>query len=117
MLQRIQTLYLLLSVILMGVCAGQLFGRELDAWAFWTALASCALTVVLAIFTIFDYRNRRRQMRMCVRLMLLCVIAGACLWQNLLLLTFPVVSLVSVMLARMRVKHDDDLVRAADRIR
>ena len=117
MLQRIQTLYLLLSVILMGVCLGMLFTRVLESYEYYVIGGLCGLFVLVGLWTIFDFKNRKRQMRSCVRLMLLAILAAAALYRVPVLIAFPAVSLVSVLLARRGIKRDEDLVRAADRIR
>ena len=94
-----------------------------------TALAVISIAVaMLSFLTIFDYKNRRRQMRGCrlgqLLLLLWCVVCalvafiekqggvtpqfGVCL---------PVVSIILYWLAYKGIKHDDDLVRSADRLR
>ena len=84
MLQRIQTLYLLLVVILMtitvflplaGVEAGQEY-RELNAFGLvdasgllqpmWGLFVLSLIVIVVALVAIFQYKKRMRQIRFCI---------------------------------------------------
>ena len=87
------------------------------------------LAEAVTIFALFGYKNRKRQMTFCNIAMTLEVLwiavyfivammiqgdnsfkpcFGACL---------PLVALILTLMARKGVKHDEDLVRSADRIR
>ena len=81
------------------------------------------------LFTIMDYKNRKRQITFCILIILLII-----LWSlaYLLLCQFmlegqefhikvtsflPCISFILIILARRAIKADEALVRAADRIR
>ena len=154
MIQRIQTLYLLVITALMAVTlfarlawfAGEAGEFGLYAFALQTADgelvqstvylgALLALTCVLPLITIFLFRRRLLQIRLCAVEMVLLL--GAVImegvyyflsWRVFSDLTFhtqgfrpaialPLVCLLFAYLAARAVFHDELLVRAADRIR
>ncbi len=94
-----------------------------------TIMAIASVTaVMIAFFAIFDYKNRRRQMLLCRVGQLLLLIWGVV--YALMVYTettssvrvqfglcLPIVSLILFQLAYKGIKHDDDLVRSADRLR
>lgn len=153
MIQRIQTLYLLLVTALTAVT---LFaplawfaaeGGEFSLYAF--SLQSegepvqstvylgvlLALACILPLITVFLYRNRLLQIRLCVAEMVLLV--GAAIMEGVYYflswrvfseqafhtqglkpaIALPVVSLLFAYLAARAIFRDELLVRAADRIR
>lgn len=94
-----------------------------------TSLAIISITVALISFvTIFDYKHRKRQMLSCRLCQLLLVVwcaicalvayvegtGGTTIQFGLCL---PIVSIILFWLAHKGIKHDDDLVRSADRLR
>ena len=150
MIQRKQTIFLFLSFILLAICLCMPIGllepsgmgissKMTNLWIVdgngvkdfkvWPLFATLLITLPLHLFVIFDYKNRKRQIRFC-SITILLVIAwhlayllisqfmmgelnlhfeyGACL---------PFVSLILLILARNAIKSDEALVRAADRIR
>lgn len=144
MIQRIQSVYLFLSVVL--TVAGLLFplemlrGEEAVSQSLVAlavslghgnvALIPCAWLGMLALVgnvtAFFSYKNRKRQMRLCrvtglllaVALVSLCVaLFSRDILNGILPLLLYVASLVFTVLSRRAIKRDDDLVRAADRIR
>ncbi len=82
---------------------------------------------LMSLVTVFLYRNRRLQMKMCSFNVLIHVIwyaaffvlaysnAGTFSFRNASIL--PLVSMIFIIMARHGVKADEALVRAADRIR
>ncbi len=150
MLQRKQTIYLILALATIVACLCLPIGSfepkgmglsnvmtnlwivradgvtAFDPWVLFAILIVCCPTV---LFTIFDYRNRRRQARFCIFVMLLligwCVLYAAfsqLLFKDMIFhvgfaSAFPLVSLILLWLARRAVLADEALVRAADRIR
>jgi len=152
MLQRPQTLYLLgvfiLSIFMFtgplalftmeggeltlthrGVTA--LDGTKLDL-ATWPLTVLFALVAFLAFINIFSYRNRIRQMRVCVFLMMLNVgMVGLILFYiymmkssnegletvHKLRIVLPPISIILLYLALRRIRRDELLVKAFDRIR
>jgi len=152
MLQRSQTLYLLgilvLSILMltgpmarMVVEGGELTlkhsgvfdpeGERMDL-ATWPMTLLFVTVSVLSLFNILSYRNRVRQMRLCIFLMLLCLgmtgmmfyytwIAGNTFksTQTLYLWRFvlPPICIIMFYLAFRRIRRDELLVKAYDRIR
>lgn len=129
MIQRIQTVYLALAA-LCALLSGILFFVA-DSPLYVPAVVQILVGCV-AIGTIFSYRNRRRQMRIC--LSLLCVedlfylaMIGLFFFdrESLSLATLadyvalcaPALTWVFCMLAWRGVRADDRLVRSVDRIR
>lgn len=95
----------------------------------WPLFAILLVTLPLHLFTIMDYKNRKRQITFCILIILLII-----LWSlaYLLLCQFmlggqeihikvtsflPCISFILIILARQAIKADEALVRAADRIR
>ena len=95
----------------------------------WPLFAILLATLPLHLFTIIDYKKRKRQAAFCVFIILLIV-----LWFLAYLLIsqiilgdleyhidftsfLPCISIVLLILARRAIKADEALVRAADRIR
>lgn len=81
----------------------------------------------LALINIFGYKNRRLQILVCNICIFLSLVwvAYALVYGFALLSGFslriafamPIVSMILIFLARGRIKHDEELVRASDRIR
>lgn len=154
MIQRIQTLYLLLVVVLMGLalwlplvdftvgadtCTLTAFGLK-DA-AGITLLPTVYLGVVLVaaclvpLVTIFLFKRRLVQIRLCAVELVLLIGAGAMMGIYFYLcnryfadsefyshtlkisLVFPLVCLVFDLLALRAIFRDEKLVRSLDRIR
>lgn len=120
MWQRKQTIYLILAVLLMTVVTFVAVDIILQV--------SGAIVALLAAVTIFLFENRSLQMKMCMAgqfLVLLWVVyfgiqhyyikhvATALPFYFFL----SVVAYIMFRLARVGIKHDDDLVKSADRIR
>lgn len=93
MIQRIQTVYIVLAVVFTIACLclqigtfdndGLVVGREYNLWLIdgmctyslvtWPMFAVLVLSAALGIYTIFVYSNRRNQARLCVFNLLLLV--------------------------------------------
>ncbi len=149
MIQRKQTLYLLLAAVVlivclcmpigafepsgMGVaqewfCLGQQTdeGLQVDVIPF----ATLAVTIILMLATIFMYKHRKRQAKLCTVAIVLCIVwylyfggyiygagmaglryqlhLGACL---------PLIAIILIVMARKGIIADERLVRSIDRIR
>lgn len=155
MIQRIQTVYLLLAVLLLGLMFFLPLAHGIDpgnsvfrimVWGYddpaassspivnSLTLAATALlgaTIALEIITIFRYKKRRLQKRLCtVQIVLLLLTAGVTapylksfgeggFGPIALSVTaaFPLVAVVLTLLARRGIVKDDKLVRSLDRIR
>jgi len=120
MWQRKQTIYLILALFLMVIAVFMSEKLVLQ-------IAS-GVTALLAGVTIFLYGNRPLQRKMCVVgqiLLLLWVIYYAVVYCYMTTgkaslqfeLCLPVVAYVMFRMANVGIKHDEDLVRSADRIR
>lgn len=156
MIQRIQSLYLLLAGALM-FCMFKMplatFINEVGVWKFyadsiietasdtsttatidtWPVAIIIALAGVLSFIAIFGYKNRRRQIKICMLsglfMLLFYPIAFIYWWfaKDMLateafpslgaVLIFPLVALILVVIAVRSIKADERLVRSADRIR
>lgn len=156
MIQRKQTLFLLLAVVAcvcclcmpVGACAAG--GMDADTLLYNMGTVSAdqgvvlsaaslplfllaALAAVVSLANIFLYKNRPLQMKLCVAIMLLCVVwyaYYALLYAGVVTLeavsgalkvkfaaSLPAVGFILAAMARKGVKDDEKLVRAADRIR
>lgn len=155
MIQRLQTVYLFIASVLvvvtnlfplahfkvgegafytvqwLGVQASGV--EEFSGTGVWSILATCttAAAFVLLVMTIFGYKNRIKQMKMCVYailvLLVFYVFFGLQLWTVYsatqhypdlgLIAQLPLIAIILIFMAGRAIKRDEDLVRAADRIR
>jgi len=152
MIQRKQSVFLLLAAVLMAVfvfvpalsvplaeggrydvgalCAGATSVLHIDP----LLLPLCVLVPVVAVITIFKYKNRMKQMTLCtVNILLVLALITAILilafvslgklaegpfwtfltWWDLL----PVAALVMIICARRSIWQDEKLVRDSERLR
>lgn len=150
MIQRIQTIYLLLVAILMTLTVfsplATLVGNEL-VYSFnacgiyqgaenmsptWGVLTFACLSAILALVSIFLYKNRKRQIKIVnwnsilIVLFYITVAVYYLSTANRLDLSFsnvsygialPVVALVLNVLAVTKIKADEKLVQSLNRIR
>jgi glucose uptake protein GlcU len=138
MIQRIQSVYLLLVVIAcvayIFVPFGQIKNTDgtLETWAIKQVvpiMAEDILVAVLALISIFLYKNRKTQMKVVlVNIVLSVVLIGLFLFgltqhigiQNYVFkigAILPVFILIFNMLAYGSIKHDEALVKSMDRLR
>mgnify|MGYP002571061978 FL=1 len=152
MIQRVQTLYLLIAAIFTGILlflpmasfCGVVLAGDLTAWQIELTDAAgntliqpihllgilllCA--ALLPLITIFLFRKRKLQMRLClIEVCLLIASFGTFAYyytqQNndemektvSPLLFLLIVAIASVLMARWRIAKDEALVRSLDRIR
>ena len=111
MIQRKQTLYLLAAAIigLLHLLA-------------WTLFAIQLLASIVCLYTIFKYKQRKRQAALClvaVGLNIVWYLVLAVLIPEAIpyVACLPLVAAILCFLARKGVIDDEKLVRAADRIR
>ncbi len=135
MIQRIQSVYLLLAAILnAAIFFNALYAR---AQADPVAWISIGFTVVLilaglvSLICIFLYKNREAQAKCATAAITFQVIAfgygvgilislggfGAFLWDEALGAFFLLIALIAMVIARKKIRDDQDLVRSMDRIR
>lgn len=154
MIQRIQTVYLLLVVVLLVATlfmplltlqigqeffsmdasgVSSLINQEATAFGTtWGLFALTAIIALVAMVTIFLYKNRILQIRLCVFNALLMIGFYAYVaflvwrwqgevpemqWQLKLGLAFPVIALILDYLAIRNIGADEALVRSLDRLR
>ena len=136
MLQRIQTIYLLLAA---GVSGGLIFVLELwisseEAKVFAVdvnyVFAAFLVSAFLSIISILRYKNRKAQFMLGrLNIILNFFLLGFFVYQSLNIsgetavsekgigMLLPIVSIVFLALANKAIKKDEDLVKSVDRLR
>lgn len=136
MLQRIQTVYLFLSVL---VSAGLIFvlplwnnaeGEAIYAYEVMMALGMFLASALMALVSIFMFKNRKLQFVLGrLNIILNLFLLGVFVYWSLTLpgemqisekgigMFLPVVSIVFLVLANKAIKRDEDLVKSVDRLR
>ena len=136
MLQRIQTIYLLLSA---GVSAGLIFllpiwetkdGTAVYAMNEILVLSLFLLSALLSLISIFMFKNRKSQFMLGrLNIILNFFLLGFFVYQSLNVsgeivvsekgigMFLPIVSIVFLALANKAIKKDEDLVKSVDRLR
>ncbi|WP_303315918.1 DUF4293 domain-containing protein [Flavivirga abyssicola] len=136
MLQRIQTIYLLIAA---GVSAGLIFVFHL-----WITNENISVfakdetlylglflgSAILSLITIFMYKNRKSQFVLGrLNIILNFILLGFFVYQSLNIsgetavsekgigMLLPIVSIVFLALANKAIKRDEDLVKSVDRLR
>ncbi len=136
MLQRIQTIYLLIAALVAGVLIffiplygdnqGAMVWAKDDLLLLGLFLASAALS----LFTIFLYKKRQNQFVLGrLNILLNFVLLGVLVYRSQILsggaaalekgigMAIPLVSIVFIALANKAIKRDEDLVKSVDRLR
>jgi len=142
MIQRIQTVYLFISALITAItivlgltilvsswvyAKGTIIEKLSYIYPYLLFLILGVLSAVLAFITIFSFKNRQRQIKLCKIQILLniggCVVA-AVMTRSLLLAIFygsvVVVSLINIVLVYLAfrsIKKDEALVKMMDRLR
>ncbi|GGI58200.1 DUF4293 domain-containing protein [Winogradskyella haliclonae] len=136
MIQRIQTLYLLVAVV---ISAGLIFVFDLytdknqvlvfakDNYMYLGLFLGSAL---LSLISIFSFKNRKSQFVLGrLNIILNFILLGVFVYQSLNLsgetlvsekgigLILPIFSIVFLVLANKAIKKDEDLVKSVDRLR
>ncbi len=120
MWQRKQTIYLILVVFLMIIAAFLAMDIVLQV--------ASGVVALLAAVTIFKFSNRRLQMKMCMtgQLLLLAWVLYFGIMHFYVnedaarlpfYLCLPIVAYIMFRMARAGIRHDEELIRSADRIR
>lgn len=128
MIQRIQTLYLLVCIILSVVCMCFEVGAENHPWALMVIMS---ISAVLEFMAIFLFRRRAVQMRFCNFCIILMVgwyialvafayimgdgLTGA--WRPHVWAAIPAVNAILLYLAFRSILKDELLVKSLDRLR
>ncbi len=136
MLQRIQTVYLIVSALIMGALyiwfpavrneAGVAVIERSEPLVFGLIFVSIALVVV----SILSFKKRQLQFVLNrLNIILNFVLLGVFVYRSLSLsgetlvsekgigVLFPVISIVFLVLANKAIKRDEDLVKSVDRLR
>ena len=129
MIQRIQTIFLLIVVIAQVV----LHFQSLDVELFGSSYVVIALSLVsflLAIISIFSYKKRVRQILLNnINIFIIALLTGLLIYWLLNLsggidfpekgieLAFPLISLFCLFMANIFIRKDEKLVKSVDRIR
>ncbi|MDR1372064.1 MAG: DUF4293 domain-containing protein [Dysgonamonadaceae bacterium] len=129
MIQRIQTIYLLIAVALTGVMfvPMEMMDNFRLVWKIFI-YSGWGLSVIFSLFAIFQYKNRSKQVKSCLLAMLFIACAyGVIIWQSFKLneqqisynplIAFPMIAFILLILAIIAIRKDEKLVRSADRLR
>ena len=136
MLQRIQTVYLLLAA---GISAGLIFvfhlwtnAEKLPVFAQdnYVYLGLFIGSALLSLISIFSFKNRKSQFMLGrLNIILNFILLGVFVYQSLNLsggadvsekgigILLPIFSIVFLVLANKAIKKDEDLVKSVDRLR
>ncbi|NRD19528.1 DUF4293 domain-containing protein [Winogradskyella eckloniae] len=136
MIQRIQTLYLVLAA---GISAGLIFvfhlwlnneGVKVFALDNYTYLGLFLASALLAVISIFSFKNRKFQFVLGrLNIILNFILLGIFVYQSQNLsgetnvsekgigIILPIFSIVCLVLANKAIKKDEDLVKSVDRLR
>lgn len=136
MLQRIQTVYLLVSAIISGglIFVFYLWTTENDVPVYakdnLTYLLLFLGSALLSLVSIFRYKNRRSQIVLGrLNIILNFILLGLFVYQLLMSpgeshisekgvgIFMPIFSIVFLVLANKAIKKDEDLVKSVDRLR
>ena len=147
MIQRIQTLYMLLSMVLIGLLMAFPFAEIIDAGAIylfdkmgisgevgmvqngWPIAALIAIILLVHLVAVFNYKKRMLQMRMLVfSIFLMIGLFGMFYFFTYfsfdnaqisfkIVVAFPLVAIVLDYLAIRAIGKDEALIRSIDRIR
>lgn len=125
MIQRIQTIYLILiaGILLAMLFIAQSSGIE-PLYRHVLTVAS-GVTALLSAITIFYYKKRPLQVKLCYVLLFLLtailaftgIVFGADALKMKFLVIIPLASLILDVLAIQGIKKDDKLVKSLDRLR
>ena len=136
MLQRIQTVYLIIAALIMGGlylwfpvvqdAAGAIVIQRSEPLVFGLIFACMAL----AIFSILNFKKRQLQFVLNrLNIILSFVLLGVFVYRSLTVsgetlvsekgigVLLPVISIVFLVLANKAIKRDEDLVKSVDRLR
>lgn len=136
MIQRIQSLYLLIAILLNGVLSFYLplwvtsENIEIYALSQPVAISLFTLSVLISFITLFSFKKRKRQFVLGrINIILNFVLVGVFAYWTLSLpgemdisekgigMLLPIISIVFIALANKAIKKDEDLVKSVDRLR
>ena len=121
MIQRIQSLYLLICTILPIVFIWLIYQNNLFDIIFILSLALNVLTSIISFVTIFYYKRRRTQFVLCRLNILLNFSILACFYFVMgvfdIVILIPIICIFLLVAANRAIKKDEDLIKSMDRIR
>lgn len=135
MIQRIQSVYLFLAVVLDGtIFFNALYAHAMQDPQPWVGLGFTGVLIVAALFSlicIFLYKNRTTQIKWTGVAVALQTISlgygvgilislggfGMFIWDETIGAGILLIALAATYMARKKVKDDEELVRSMDRIR
>lgn len=129
MIQRVQTIYLLITVLL-GV-ALYFTSQDVNLWGNEFIISmSAVLSMLLSFFSILSYKNRPRQilfnnLNMLINALLIGLLGywmlnlsgGISIPEKGIEFVFPLIALVFFAMANRNIKKDEKLVKSVDRLR
>ncbi|HAP95203.1 DUF4293 family protein [Epilithonimonas hominis] len=129
MLQRIQTIWIILAVL--GAVFLNLTGQDFDILGGkLTINVSTVILVLAGLLSIFSFKNRKRQILLNnISLIINALLVGLLIYWLLNLSggiqfpekgiepVFPFLSIVCLLLANMYIRKDERLVKSVDRLR
>jgi hypothetical protein len=129
MLQRIQTVWLILSVL----CAVALFFTSQDLWVmgnYSLMSVGAILLLLIGVFSIINYKNRKLQILLNNLSIFLNALLIGLLSYALLNLSggisfpekgiepfFPALAIICLLIANVYIRKDEKLVKSVDRLR
>jgi len=136
MIQRIQTIYLFIAALLIGIASFLLpdwesikSGLAINYNQSYMAYGYLVVAII-ALVSIFLFKNRQRQMGLVrLNIILNLTLLGFLVYWTLnlpgeisfskkgIVVLFPLISIVFLSMAHKAIKRDDDLVKSADRFR
>lgn len=135
MIQRLQSLYLLLGGLAFIAVAPfkSALVQEALPWVMPAALGLSGLVTVFAVVVIFLYSDRKRQLKLVGLLQYMAILAILAIFAGLYfsggimeastnmgvmaLIALPILGYVLIRMAGMRINKDIQLVRSMDRLR
>ena len=135
MIQRIQTVYLVLSIVLNGAMfATALFKRTVEGPQYWIWIwitVVALLSVVVSSWAIFQYSNRIQQIKIIRIAQLFQVMLlggsfgilfslggiGTYLWDEAIGIVLVIAAFIAQFLAVRGIRKDEELVKSIDRLR
>jgi hypothetical protein len=129
MLQRIQTIWMLLAVL----CAVALFVTSQDVIIIKglpIVNGATILLIILGAFSLFNYKNRKRQVLLntigiainalligLLSYWLLNLSGGISIPEKGIELVFPTLAILGLLIANFYIRRDEKLVKSVDRLR
>ncbi|MDR0686390.1 MAG: DUF4293 domain-containing protein [Dysgonamonadaceae bacterium] len=129
MIQRIQSLYLIIAALLTGVMFTPATGLADNLQLLWRIpiYAGWGLSVIFSLLAVFQFKNRNKQVKSCIVSLLAIACSYAVLiWRSTQteeqtpynpLIALPLIAFLLIIMAIAAIKKDEKLVRSADRLR